>query len=146
MATLFTRNFDPIDATAYATHRLPASDDSRETDLRIDLSRYEVCQDGRRLDLQPLPFDLLTHLARNRHRVVTREELLDVVWRGAAVCEGAITQAVWTVRRALRDKAGAQRLIRTVHRRGYQFVGTCSIVGVETHSNLDAVVARGTGP
>ena len=58
-----------------------------------------------------------------RHRVVEREEIHQLVWGGVAVTDGAFTQAVRTVRRALGDDDPREpRFIRTAARHGYQFV------------------------
>jgi len=65
-------------------------------------------------------------LVRQRHRVVTKEEILDAIWGGRFVSESALTSRVKALRRAIGDDGKAQRLIRTVHGRGYQFVGAVS--------------------
>jgi pimeloyl-ACP methyl ester carboxylesterase len=54
---------------------------------------------------------------------VAKEELLDAVWRNRFVSESALTSRVKAARQAIGDDGRAQRLIRTVHGRGYQFVG-----------------------
>jgi DNA-binding winged helix-turn-helix (wHTH) protein len=92
--------------------------------LEIDLLRFQVHRDGRILELQPLIFDLLVFLVTNRHRVVTRGELLRNVWGGAVVSDGAINQAVSVLRHALGSCGSSHDVIRTVHRRGYRFVAT----------------------
>jgi DNA-binding winged helix-turn-helix (wHTH) protein len=69
-------------------------------------------------------FDLLVLLLANRHRVVTRQEIFDRVWADVVVSDGALSQAVRTIRRSLGDDPREPRFIRTVSRQGYQFVGT----------------------
>jgi DNA-binding winged helix-turn-helix (wHTH) protein len=80
----------------------------------------------RRLDAEvpliPRYFDLLVLLVSQRHRVVTRQEIFDRVWGDVVVSDGALTQAVRTVRRCLDDDPKEPRFIRTVSRHGYQFV------------------------
>jgi DNA-binding winged helix-turn-helix (wHTH) protein len=80
----------------------------------------------RRLDadvaLIPRYFDLLVLLVSQRHRVVTRQEIFDRVWGDVVVSDGALSQAVRTVRRCLDDDPKDPRFIRTVSRHGYQFV------------------------
>ncbi len=54
---------------------------------------------------------------------MSKEELLDQVWGTRFVTESALTSRIKMVRRALGDDGQEQRYIRTVHRRGYEFVG-----------------------
>ncbi len=66
--------------------------------------------------------DVLVHLAANPDRVVSKEELLTVVWDGAFVEEGALAQAIHSLRKALGDDARQPRFIQTVPKRGYRLV------------------------
>lgn len=72
--------------------------------------------------MEPQVFDLLAVLIRERRRVVPKEELLDTVWGSRFVSESALTSRVKAARQAIGDDGRGQRLIRTVHGRGYQFV------------------------
>jgi DNA-binding winged helix-turn-helix (wHTH) protein len=77
---------------------------------------------GREIPLIPRYFDLLVLLIANRHRVVTRQEIFDRVWADVVVSDGALSQAVRTIRRSLGDDPREPQFIRTVARHGYQFV------------------------
>jgi DNA-binding winged helix-turn-helix (wHTH) protein len=70
----------------------------------------------------PRYFDLLVLLLAHRHRVVTRQEIFDRVWVDVVVSDGALSQAIRTIRRCLDDDPREPRFIRTVSRQGYQFV------------------------
>lgn len=72
--------------------------------------------------LVPRYFDLLLFLVRNRDRAVHRREIFDAVWSDVVVSDGALSQAVRSLRRALGDDTREPRFIRTVSRHGYQFV------------------------
>lgn len=74
--------------------------------------------------LIPRYFDLLVLLVANRHRVVSRQEIFDRVWSDVVVSDGALSQAIRTIRRSLGDDPRDPSFIRTVSRQGYQFVGT----------------------
>jgi len=89
----------------------------------IDLERRELRCNGELRDVEPQVFDLLEHLIRNRDRVVSREELLAAVWNGRIVSESTLTSRVSAARSAIGDNGQAQRLIRTVLRKGMRFVG-----------------------
>ncbi|MFC4785396.1 alpha/beta fold hydrolase [Nocardioides sp. MAHUQ-72] len=94
--------------------------------LELDETLFELRRDGRAVALEPQAFDVLVHLVRHHDRVVAKEELMDVVWRGRFVTETAVTSRIKQVRRALGDDGQAQRMVRTVHGRGYRFVGDVS--------------------
>jgi DNA-binding winged helix-turn-helix (wHTH) protein len=78
---------------------------------------------GTPIPIIPRYFDLLVLLLANRHRVVTRQEIFDRVWADVVVSDGALTQAIRTLRRSLGDDPRDPQFIRTVSRHGYQFVG-----------------------
>jgi DNA-binding winged helix-turn-helix (wHTH) protein len=79
-------------------------------------------RDGVELPLIPRYFDLLVVLLAERQRVVERQEIFDRVWADVVVSDGALSQAIRTIRRSLGDDPRAPRFIRTVSRHGYQFV------------------------
>ena len=88
----------------------------------LDPALFELRRDGRPVPMEPQAFDVLTYLVSHRDRVVPKQELMDAVWGGRFVSESAVTSRIKQVRRALGDDGHAQRLIRTVHGRGYRFV------------------------
>ncbi|MGE5125270.1 MAG: winged helix-turn-helix domain-containing protein [Betaproteobacteria bacterium] len=77
---------------------------------------------GRVVPIIPRYLDLLLLLVAKRHEAVHRREILDAVWSDVVVSEGAVTQAVRALRRALEDDPREPAFIRTVARHGYQFV------------------------
>jgi len=91
------------------------------SDCELDLDRFELRRAGRLRPVEPQVFDLLAVLIRERHRVVPKEELLDIVWGNRFVSESALTSRIKAARQAIGDDGRSQRLIRTVHGRGYQF-------------------------
>lgn len=66
--------------------------------------------------------DVLACLAADPGRVVTKEELLAAVWGGAFVEEGALSQAIHSLRKALGDDARQPRYIQTIPKRGYRLL------------------------
>lgn len=91
-------------------------------DCELDLRRYELRRGGLARRIEPQVFDVLVMLVRERDRVVTKEEILDSVWGDRFVSESALTSRIKALRQALGDDGKAQRLVRTVRGRGYQFV------------------------
>jgi pimeloyl-ACP methyl ester carboxylesterase len=76
-------------------------------------------------------FEVLAYLVAHRDRVVPKEELLDAVWGDRFVSESALTTRIKAARRAVGDDGSAQRVIRTVHGRGYQFVAPVEVLDDE---------------
>jgi pimeloyl-ACP methyl ester carboxylesterase len=89
----------------------------------LDLERRELVKSGRPIDIEPQVFDLLVFLIRNRERVVSRDDLIAGVWGGRIVSESALASRVNAVRRAIGDDGTAQRLVKTMVRKGFRFVG-----------------------
>jgi pimeloyl-ACP methyl ester carboxylesterase/DNA-binding winged helix-turn-helix (wHTH) protein len=90
--------------------------------FELDLATYELRRAGVAVPVEPQAFDVLVHLVRHRDRVVAKEELMDEIWGGRFVTETAVTSRIKQVRRVLGDDGQSQRLIRTLHGRGYRFV------------------------
>jgi DNA-binding winged helix-turn-helix (wHTH) protein len=98
-------------------------------DLELDLSRVELRRSGVRVPVEPQVFEVLAYLVNHRDRVVPKEELMDRIWGGRFVSEAAVTSRIKQARQAIGDNGQAQRLIRTVHSRGYRFVGLAREAG-----------------
>jgi transcriptional regulator HilA, main transcriptional regulator of SPI1 len=81
-----------------------------------------LLRDGLEVPLIPRYFDLLRLLIERRHEAVHRQEIFDRVWAEVIVSDGALSQAIRTLRRALGDDPRNPLFIRTVSRHGYQFV------------------------
>jgi adenylate cyclase len=92
-------------------------------DMVLDTERRELRMGSRLLALEPLVFDLLEFLIRNRDHVVSRDELLARVWGGRIVSDSAIGARINAARRAICDDGQEQRWIRTIARKGFRFVG-----------------------
>ena len=91
-------------------------------DFRLDTDRRELHRGSDRVSLGPQVFDLLVHLVRNKDRVVSKDDMLATVWKGRIVSESTLTSHINAVRKALGDSGEAQRLVRTVPRKGIRFV------------------------
>ncbi|HEY8510241.1 MAG TPA: winged helix-turn-helix domain-containing protein [Steroidobacteraceae bacterium] len=92
-------------------------------DCELDMERFELRRAGRRETLEPLVLELLAYLIANRDRIVTRREINEHVWRGRVVTDAAVNSCIKAARAHIGDDGKAQILIRTVHRKGYRFIG-----------------------
>ncbi len=99
----------------------------------IDPRRQELRRAGQVVHIEPQVYDVLVHLVRNRDRIVSKDELLDTVWNGRIVSESALSSRINAARKAIGDDGERQGLIKTIHRRGFRFVGTVE----ESHGEAD---------
>jgi TolB-like protein len=104
-------------------------------DFALDTDRRELRHGADLVPIEPRAFDLLELVVRNRARVVSKDALLEALWEGRIVSESALTTCVNAVRRAIGDSGEAQRLIKTLPRKGIRFVGA---VREEPRSAADA--------
>jgi predicted ATPase/DNA-binding winged helix-turn-helix (wHTH) protein len=96
-------------------------------DWSLDPQQYELRRQGARIPCRPKVFQVLTTLIEHRHRVVTRDELLEYVWPDQCVGEETLTSCVKAARRAVGDSGQAQRVIRTVRGCGLRFVADVTV-------------------
>ncbi|MCE8508581.1 winged helix-turn-helix domain-containing protein [Ruegeria pomeroyi] len=92
------------------------------SDCVLDARRHVLLRGGAPVALEPQVFDLLHLLMRNPGRLVSRDESLAEVWNGRIVSESAISARIAAARKAVGDDGKAQRIIRTIARRGLKFV------------------------
>ena len=108
----------------------------RFSDFELDLVQHELRREGVSVHIEPQVFDVIVHLVRNHDRVVSKDELIDTVWHGRAISEAAFSSRINGARRVLGDNGTDQLFIKTLHRRGFRFVGDVQAVGA---SDADAV-------
>jgi TolB-like protein len=92
-------------------------------DHMLDVDRRELRRGAEHIALEPQVFDLLVYLVENRDRVVSRDDLIASVWGGRIVSDSTLASRINAARKALGDSGVAQKLIRTVARKGLRFVG-----------------------
>ncbi|MDP9197597.1 MAG: winged helix-turn-helix domain-containing protein [Pseudomonadota bacterium] len=91
--------------------------------FRLEPQRRTLSRiDGGPVVLTDKAFDVLVYLVEHAGQLVTKDELLRVLWPTTIVEENSLYAAISALRRAVKDESGAQRLIATVAGRGYQFV------------------------
>jgi TolB-like protein/Tfp pilus assembly protein PilF len=90
----------------------------------LDTDTRELSRSDMPISLEPQVFDLVVHLMENRDRVVSKEELIDKIWKGRHVAESTLTSRINAARKAVGDSGSAQTLIRTIARKGFRFVGS----------------------
>jgi TolB-like protein len=89
----------------------------------LDTDRRELHRGTDVVSVAPQVFDLLDYLIRNRERVVSKDDLINAIWNGRSVSDAALTTRLNAVRSAIGDSGEQQRLIKTLPRKGFRFVG-----------------------
>jgi TolB-like protein/Flp pilus assembly protein TadD len=92
-------------------------------EFALDTDRRELHRGTEIISIAPQVFDLLDYLIRNRERVVSKDDLINAVWNGRSVSDAALTTRLNVARSAIDDSGEEQRLIKTLPRKGFRFVG-----------------------
>lgn len=100
----------------------PAPRVIRFLDVDVDVATETVRRADQEVRLRHKSFQVLFYLLTNRNRLVSRDELFDAVWDGAAVTEDTLVQCVVEIRKALGDDPRSPRFVRTIPKRGYHFI------------------------
>ena len=93
---------------------------------------FELRADGAVLSLEPQVFALLAFLVEHRDRLVPKEELFEKLWDGRVVTDSALTSRIKSARQAIGDSGKAQRYIKTIHGKGFRFVGDVRVAQGES--------------
>jgi TolB-like protein/tetratricopeptide (TPR) repeat protein len=105
-----------LDAVIYRFH-----------DLTLDTESLELRHGDKIVPVEPQVFRLLTHLVEKRSRVVSKDELIEVIWDGRAISDGALNSRINAARRAVGDSGDKQAIIKTFPRRGFRFVSSVTV-------------------
>src|SRR5437762_10530045 len=89
----------------------------------FDTDRRELHRGADVVSVAPQVFDLLDYLIRNRERVVSKDDLINTIWNGRIVSDAALTTRLNAARSAIGDSGEEQRLIKTLPRKRFRFVG-----------------------
>jgi adenylate cyclase len=92
-------------------------------DYALDPDRRELYRGANVVPVAPQVFDLLDYLIRNRERVVSKDDLINAIWNGRSVSDAALTTRLNVARSAVSDTGDQQRLIKTLPRKGFRFIG-----------------------
>lgn len=96
----------------------------RLDDIEIDFAQACVRRNGREQHLRHQAFDVLIYLLERHHRLVTKDELIETVWRDTSVTDNALVQCIAEIRRALGDNPHHPRFIKTFSKFGYRFIAS----------------------
>ena len=98
-------------------------DSFRVNDVRIYPKKNELHLQGTIQSIEPRTMCLLCYLVLNKDEVCGREQLTTAIWVNQYVNKDSITRTISDLRKALGDHASNPSFIRTIPKRGYQFIG-----------------------
>lgn len=114
-------DFDVLIARIEARLRFGGSNIIEIEDLIINPEEEKITYKEQEIELKGKPFEVLTHLARHRDQIVSKEQLLDAIWEEPElVTPNVIEVAINQIRQKM-DKPLGITTIETVRRRGYRF-------------------------
>ncbi|UWU96027.1 winged helix-turn-helix domain-containing protein [Bradyrhizobium sp. CB1015] len=105
----------------------------------LDVDRRELHRGQVVVPVTPQVFDLIEYLIRNSDRVVTKDDLISTIWSGRIVSDAALTTRLNAARNAIGDTGEKQRLIKTLPRKGFRFVGAVREVRGSAHEAVGPV-------
>ena len=101
-----------------------APDVHRFGEVEVDFTRAEVRRDGKLVETTPFEFKLLSTFVRRRGRILTREQLLDDVWRpDSCPSDRVIDNHIMNLRRKIEPEPQEPRYLVSVRGLGYRFDG-----------------------
>lgn len=103
----------------------------------LDVERFELRKSGAAIAAEPQVVSLLLFLVANRDRLVTKDEIIGAVWGGRCISDSALSSRIKSARRLVDDNGSAQRVVHTVHGRGFRFVA--EVEEVATHVDVATV-------
>ncbi len=87
------------------------------------LPKEQIIDDGTtKRSLEPLVFNILLYFILNNERIITRQELVDNVWKQNYVDDNAINRAMSELRKALKSDKQIGHVVKTHYRTGYSFI------------------------
>jgi DNA-binding winged helix-turn-helix (wHTH) protein len=95
----------------------------------IDVGARLIRREGTDVRLAPKAFDLLMILIKNQPNAVSHQQLHAALWPGVHVSETSLAALITQIRKALGDTSDDGRVIRTLHRVGYAFIGDAVVTG-----------------
>jgi len=100
------------------------------SEIELDLGRYELRRQGRRVKLEKKPMELLIFLVSRREQLISRQEIVSKLWGSDLFIdtEPNINNIVRKIRTALGDDYAKPRFLETVVGKGYRFVGPVRVL------------------
>jgi DNA-binding winged helix-turn-helix (wHTH) protein len=99
--------------------------------FRLDIGECVLLRDGEVVPLTPKAVDLFVALVENSGHVLSKDELMKLVWPDSFVEEANLLHQIFSLRKALGEDGKGIKCIETIPRRGYRFVAHVTAIGIE---------------
>ena len=96
--------------------------------FRVDARERRLLRNGEPVPLTPKVFDILLVLVQNSGHILSKDEVMKLVWPNTAVEEGNLARNISTLRKALGESPAKYRYVETVPWRGYRFAANVHVV------------------
>ncbi len=91
-------------------------------EFHLDPEKFQLARRGVAVALEPQVLALFIHLVRHHDRMISKDEVAEAVWQGRPTSDASIASRICSARQAVDDDGSSQKVIRTVHGRGFRFV------------------------
>lgn len=97
--------------------------------FELDTDAFELKRDGALVSAEPQTLLILKYLLEQRHRMVSKADLIEEIWQGRAISDWAVSAGIKSVRQVLCDTGTERKFLRTVHGKGFRFIAETSNSG-----------------
>ena len=98
---------------------------------QLDTDKQELRLHGDVVAIEPQVFSLLLTLIENRELVLSKDRLIELIWAGRPLSDTVVSSRIKSARKAVGDDGSTQRVIKTVHKRGFRFVADVRVIGAK---------------
>jgi TolB-like protein/Tfp pilus assembly protein PilF len=98
--------------------------------FELDTEHFILRTKAGGVHIEPLVFDLLSFLVERAGQIVTREAVIEHVWKGRFVSDATVASCIKSARKALGDSGESQTYLRTIRGRGFQFAAPVEAISV----------------
>jgi tetratricopeptide (TPR) repeat protein/DNA-binding winged helix-turn-helix (wHTH) protein len=105
--------------------------------FEIDVAAGCVRSGAEELHLRDQSFQILLHLLEHPNQLVTKDDLMDLVWEDVAVTPDALVQCIVEIRKLLRDDPHDPQFIKTTPRKGYRWIAPVSEISTQPLAALE---------
>ena len=113
-------------------------------EFRLDAAKLMLYRDGEEILLPPKVIKTLAVLVEEGGELLSKNELLERVWKGSIVEESNLSQYLYLLRKTLGDRPDGKPYIETLRRRGYRFTGKSALLadGAVTERAADGAASK----
>lgn len=119
---------------------LPEKRIYRFEDVEVNLASGCLTRGDTEPHLRQKSFQVLIYLLEHRERLVSKNELIEFVWKETAVTDDTLVQCIKEIRRAIGDDSHHPKYIKTFPKSGYRFIGTVEENNGHYHDEIDLPV------